>query len=158
MAEKATHLTKDGLKKLELELDELKGKRRMEIARQIEEARSHGDLSENSDYDEAKRDQADNENRIAKLENILRNYVLIDESQINTEEVGLGVKVVLLDIDSGDEEEYFLVGSTEANPMEGRISNESPVGDAIMGHKKEDIVEVNTPDGYITYKIIDIHR
>lgn len=157
MAEKLTYLTKDGLKQSESELEELK-RRRMDFAKKIEEARGHGDLSENADYDSAKNEQADNENRIVKLELILKNVVLINESDVNTEVVSLGLKVVLYDMEFKEEKEYYLVGSTEANPMKNKISNESPVGAAIMGHKKGDVVEVSTPDGYVEYRIVDIHK
>ena len=136
MAEKTTHLTKEGLAKIEKELTERKSQRRMDIAEKIKVAIAFGDISENSEYDEAKKEQAENEARISELEEKLQNVVLIDETAIDTTKVGLGAKIVLMDVDDGTKEEYQLVGSSEANPMEGKISNESPVGAAIMGNRR----------------------
>ena len=156
MSEKETHLTKEGLEKIQNELEYLNGERTLEIARKLEEARSHGDLSEKSEYDEAKREQAENALKIEKLKAILRNVVIIDESELKTDSVSLGVVVVLHDIEFDEDVEYYLVGSTEANPMENKMSNEAPGGAAIIGHKKGDVVDVQTPAGICQYKILEI--
>lgn len=156
MSEKETHLTKAGLEKLQKELEYLNGEKSIEIARRLEEARSHGDLSENSEYDEAKRDQAENAMKIELLKQKLKNVVIIDEKDLKTDVVSLGVIVVLHDVEFDEDVEYHLVGSTEANPMMNRISNESPVGAAIIGHKVGDVVEVNTPAGPCPYEIKEI--
>lgn len=156
MAEKVTHLTKEGLAYYQNQLEYLKGKKSMEIARRIEIARGFGDLSENSEYDDAKQEQMENEREKARIEAILKNYVLIDENDLNTDVVRLGQLVVLYDCEFEEQVEYYLVGSTEANPLEHRISNESPVGRAILGKKKGDIVAVETLDGVIQYRIDDI--
>ena len=158
MPEKTTHLTKEGLIKIEKELEERKSKIRMEIAEKIKISIAFGDISENSEYDEAKKEQAENEARISELEDKLKNVVLIDEASIDTKKVGLGAKVVLKDMQDNTEEEYHLVGSSEANPMEGKISNESPVGAAIMGKKKGDVVNVTTPMGMLQYSIMSISK
>ena len=158
MAEKTTHLTKEGLVKIEKELEDCKVQKRMEIAEKIKIAIAFGDISENSEYDEAKKEQAENEARIADLEEKLKNVVLIDEESIDTTKVGLGTKIVIKDLKDKIEEEYHLVGSSEANPMEGKISNESPVGAAIMGKKKGDTVLVATPAGDLKYKIVNITK
>ncbi len=156
MAEKVTHLTKEGLLYYQNQLEYLKGKKSMEIAKRIEIARGFGDLSENSEYDDAKQEQMENEREKARIEAILKNYVLIDENDLNTDEVRLGQLVVLYDCELEEEVEYYLVGSTEANPLERRISNESPVGRAILGKKKGDVVDVETLDGVIQYRVEDI--
>lgn len=158
MAEKATHLTKEGLAKLEAELEDRKSRVRMEVAEKIKIAISYGDLSENSEYDEAKKEQAENEEQIAALEEKLKNVVLIDEDTIDLNKVSLGVKIILQDLSDNTEDTYYLVGSSEANPMEGKISNESPVGNAIMGRAKGDVVDVMTPGGLLQYKIVDISK
>ncbi len=158
MSEKATHLTKEGLAKIEAELEERKSQKRMEIAEKIKVAIAFGDISENSEYDEAKKEQAENEARIADLEEKLLNVVIIDEGSIDLNKVGLGAKIILRDMEDDTEEEYYLVGSSEANPMEGKISNESPVGAAIIGRAKGDIVKVSTPSGTLEYKIVDIAK
>ena len=136
MAEKATHLTRNGLLKIERELEELKGTRRMEIAERIAQAIAFGDISENSEFDEAKKEQAENEARIQELERKLKNVIIIDDTEVDTSKVGLGAKVILKDLDSGEEDTYYLVGSSEANPLELKISDESPVGSAILGKSK----------------------
>ncbi len=156
MSEKETHLTKAGLEKLQKELEYLNGEKSIEIARRLEEARSHGDLSENSEYDEAKRDQAENAMKIELLKQKLKNVVIINEKDLKTDVVSLGVVVVLHDIEFDEDVEYHLVGSTEANPMMNRISNESPVGAAIIGHKVGDVVNVQTPAGACPYEIKEI--
>ena len=158
MSEKATHLTKEGLAKIEAELEERKSQKRKEIAEKIKVAIAFGDISENSEYDEAKKEQAENEARIADLEEKLLNVVIIDEGSIDLNKVGLGAKIILRDMEDDTEEEYYLVGSSEANPMEGKISNESPVGAAIIGRAKGDIVKVSTPSGTLEYKIVDIAK
>lgn len=157
MVEKVTHLTKEGLRYYQNLLAEIKGKRALEIAKRIEDARSFGDLSENSEYDEAKAAQAMNEAERIRIESILKNYVLIDDTNLTTDEVRLGLVITLYDYEFEEEVDYYLVGSSEANPLEGKISNESTVGQAILGKKVGDEVEVKTPGGEIVkYKIVDI--
>ncbi|WP_313757830.1 transcription elongation factor GreA [Tissierella sp.] len=158
MPERDVFLTEDGLKKLEDELDELKTVRRKEIAEKIKQALSFGDISENSEYDQAKNDQAQLEERIAKLETMLRNAKIIDEDDITTDVVGIGSKVLVKDLEYDEEMEFIIVGSAEADPYNGKISNESPVGSALLGHKSEDVVEVVVPDGKIEYQILTITR
>lgn len=158
MAEKDVFLTQEGLKKLEEELDRLKTVRRREVAERIKQALAFGDISENSEYDEAKNEQAQLEERIAKLEAMLRNAKLIDDDEISTDIVTMGSKVVVKDLEFDEEMEYTIVGSAEADPFNGKISNESPVGSALLGKKKGDIVEVQVPDGIIKYKIISITK
>lgn len=151
-------LTDDGLKKLEAELDELKTVRRKEIADKIKVALSFGDLSENSEYDEAKNEQGKMENRIAELEAMLKNAKVIDEDDLSTDTVSIGCKVRLLDMEYNDELEYQLVGSAEADPKVGRISDESPIGSALLGHKSGDTVTVEAPAGEVLFKILSIDR
>ena len=154
--EKKIVLTYDGLKKLEDELQELKVVRRKEVAAKIKEARGQGDLSENAEYDAAKEEQAEIESRIVVIEKMLRNAEVIDEDEINTGVINVGNKVKLYDEEFEEEVEYILVGSAEADPFNGRISNESPIGMAIKGHAVGDIVEVDAPDGIIKYKVLEI--
>lgn len=157
MAEvKPTHLTKEGLKHYQEKLEYLKGEKTLEIIKRIEIARGFGDLSENSEYDDAKREQQENEAEKHRIEEILKNYILIDEKDLDTDIVRLGQCVTLYDYDFEEEVEYYLVGSTEADPMSGKISNESPVGAAILGKKVNDEVIVETLDGPIKYKIVSI--
>lgn len=151
-------LTYEGLKKLEEELEFLKGVKRREIAERIKQALSFGDISENSEYDEAKNEQAHMEGRIAQIETMLKHAKLIDEDEVNTELVSLGSKVKLLDIEFDEEVEYSIVGSAEADPSKSKISNESPVGAALMGKDRGSIVEVAVPDGVIKFKILEIHK
>ncbi|MFY9214617.1 MAG: transcription elongation factor GreA [Tissierellaceae bacterium] len=158
MAEKQVFLTAEGLVKIEEELNELKSVKRKEIAERIKVALNFGDISENSEYDQAKNEQAQLEERIAKLENMLRNAKIIDEDQITTDKVSVGSKVVVKDLEFDEEMEYVIVGSAEADPYEGRISNESPLGSALLGYKIGEIVEVNVPDGVIKYEIVNIAR
>lgn len=158
MTEKDVFLTVEGLKKLEDELDELKTVRRKEVAERIKQALAFGDISENSEYDEAKNEQAQLEERIVKLENMLRNAKIIDDEDISTDRVSIGSKVCVKDLEYDEEIEYTIVGSAEADPYEGKISNESPVGNALLGKKKGDIVEVQVPDGKIKYEILSIAR
>lgn len=154
--QKPTHLTKEGLKHYQEKLEYLKGEKTMEIIKRIEVARGFGDLSENSEYDDAKREQQENEAEKYRIEEILKNYILIDEGDIDTDSVRLGQCITLYDFDFEEEVEYYLVGSTEADPLTGKISNESPVGQAIIGKKKDDIVEVETLEGIVKYKIVNI--
>ena len=157
MAEvKPTHLTKEGLKHYQEKLDYLKGEKTTEIIKRIEIARGFGDLSENSEYDDAKREQQENEAEKHRIEEILKNYILIDENDLDTDVVRLGQCVTLYDYDFEEEVEYYLVGSTEADPMAGKISNESPVGAAILGKKVNDEVVVETLDGPVKYKVVSI--
>ncbi len=158
MAEKHVFLTAEGLVKIEDELDSLKSVKRKEVAARIKVALSFGDISENSEYDQAKNEQAQLEERIAKLENMLRNAKIIDEDEITTDKVSIGSRVVVKDLEFDEEMEYVLVGSAEADPYEGRISNESPLGSALIGHEIGEIVEVNVPDGVIKYEILKIAR
>lgn len=158
MEEKEVILTQEGYNKLEQELDILRTERRTEIAERIKVALSFGDLSENSEYDEAKNAQASNELKIAELENKLRHARIIDESEIDTKTVQIGNKVKLLDLDFNEEIEYTIVGSSEVDLENGKISNESPVGAALIGTKKNQEVEVKAPGAIIKYRILSITR
>lgn len=151
-------LTPEGLKKLEDELEQLKTEKRKEIADKIKVALSFGDLSENSEYDEAKNEQAMIESRIAEIEAMLKNVKVIGDEDLNTDTVNVGSKVTVLDIEFNEEVVYSIVGSTESDPDENRISDESPVGKAIVGHSVGDTVEVETPGGIIKLKILDIAK
>lgn len=148
-------LSKEYLEKLQDELEYLKTKRRPEIAEKIKIARSFGDLSENADYDEAKNEQAEVESRIAKVEDMIRHAITFEENT-NTDKVGVGNTVVIHDEELGMDLEYKLVGTAESNPLEGFISNESPVGAALIGKKVGDRVETITPQGKIYYTIKEI--
>jgi len=149
-------ITDEGLKKLESELEELKLVRRKEIAEKIKVALSFGDLSENSEYDEAKNEQAIIEGRIAEIESQLKNAHVLDENDINTEIVHIGSRIRIMDMSRKEEATYQVVGSTEADPPGGRISDESPVGKALLTHAAGDVVEVETPTGNVNYKILEI--
>ena len=151
-----TKLTDEGLKKLEQELYNLKNISRKDVAEKIKQARAFGDLSENSEYDEAKNEQAKIEARIAELEGILANVVIIDESAVDSNRIMLGSKVRVMDVKETEEVEYRLVGSAESNPRKGLISDESPLGAALIGHKAGDKVVVNTPAGEMPYKVLAI--
>ncbi|NLB80606.1 MAG: transcription elongation factor GreA [Clostridiaceae bacterium] len=151
-------LTYEGLEKLEKELEHLKTVGRKEIAEKIKQALSFGDLSENSEYDEAKNEQAQMETRIVKIEKMLKNAKVIDEEDVSTDVVSLGSKVTILDIQMQEEIEYIIVGSAEANPMELKISDESPVGSALIGKKVGDVVEATVPAGTLEFKIIKISK
>lgn len=154
-------LTKEGYENIEKELEELKSVRRKEVSDKLKEARSFGDLSENAEYDEAKNEQAQLEERIAKLENMLRKAEIISEADMKANKVNLGsiVKVTIKYPDGEtEEEEYTIVGSTESNPLDGKISNESPVGKAIIGAKKGQKVDVQVPDGIAKIKINSIEH
>lgn len=155
---KPVMLTAEGLRQLEEELDLLKGEKRKEIAEKIKVARSYGDLSENSEYDDAKNEQAMLEARIVTIEATLKNAVIIDEEGISNEHVHVGSKVKLKNLRTDSEVEYKIVGSNEANPSKGRISDESPVGMALLGHAVGDVVEVEVPAGVIGFKILDIYK
>jgi len=151
-------LSIEGLAKLEEELDYLKSKRRAEVAQRIKQALAFGDISENSEYDEAKNEQAFVEGRIAQIENILKTAKVIDEEDIQTDTVSVGCKVTLKDIELGDVVEYTIVGSAEADPMNLKISNESPVGKALMGKSVGNTVDIIVPDGVIKYEILNIKK
>lgn len=156
MAEKQTILTSEGLKKIEQKLDHLKSVRRREVAERIKQAIDFGDISENSEYEDAKNEQAFIEGEILTLEKMLRNAKVIDEGEISADIVTLGSNVVLKDLEFGDQLEYTIVGSAEADPNEFKISNESPVGAAILGQKVGSVVEVNVPAGILKYEILAI--
>ena len=157
MATKETQITAEGLKKLEEELAQRKGPIREEILERIKEARAQGDLSENSEYDQAKEDQGKNESRIVELEQMIKTAVIIDTSASSKEgKVSLGCTVVLKDMETEEEESYTLVGTTEADPFENKISNESPVGKAVIGKKIGDVVIAVTPAGELSYKILEV--
>jgi len=158
MSNKEVVLTYEGLKKLEEELEYLKGVKRREIAERIKQAMAFGDLSENSEYDEAKNAQAQLEAQIVKLENKLKNAKVIDEDEVSTDVVSVGSKVKLLDKEFDEEVEYYIVGSAEADPSQQKISNESPLGSALIGKKVGDVVSVSAPDGIIEYKILSIAK
>lgn len=158
MANNEIILTKSGLKEKQEKLEYLKVVKRGEISEQIKEARAFGDLSENAEYDEAKNEQARVEAEIANLEKILRNATVVDDAEIDLSRVGIGTIVKILDVEFNEEEEYHIVGSIEADADRGQISNESPVGAALMGKKVGDVVDVESPGGVFQVKIIDIHR
>lgn len=155
---KETIVTKEGLKKLELELEELKTVRRKEVAEKIKVARGFGDLSENSEYDEAKNEQAIVEGRIAELENQLKHVRVLDENEIGTENVHIGSTVTVHFKGKKTDVTYNIVGSTEADPLGGRISDESPIGKALLGHVEGDVVEAETPGGVVTLTIRKIAK
>lgn len=158
MPEKETILTVEGLKKLEEKLEELKSVRRLEVAERIKQAISFGDISENSEYEDAKNEQAFIEGEIMTLDKMIRTAKVIGQDDIKTDVVTIGSTVKLKDIAMKTTLEYTVVGTAEADPLEDKISNESPVGVAIIGHKSGETVEVQVPDGVIKYKIISINR
>ena len=158
MAEKTIMLTVEGLRKLEEKLDYLKAVRRRAVAERIKQAIEFGDISENSEYEDAKNEQAFIEGEVLTLEKNLRNAKLIDEGEISTEVVTLGSVVLLKDLEFDDEIEYSIVGSAEADPSDLKISNESPVGLAILGQKVGSVVEVNVPAGILKYEVLGIKR
>ena len=151
-------MTYEGVKKLEEELEYLKTVKRKEITEKIKVALGYGDLSENSEYDEAKNDQAFTEGRIIQLENMLKNAVVVDENEIPKDKVSVGSIVKVMDYEFDEEVEYTIVGSAEADPMNFKISNESPVGSALIGKKVGDVVEVAVPDGVSKFEILEIRR
>ncbi|MBM7836669.1 transcription elongation factor GreA [Clostridium sardiniense] len=151
-------MTYEGVKKLENELEHLKTVKRKEITEKIKVALGYGDLSENSEYDEAKNEQAFTEGRILQLENMLKNAEVVDESEIPSDVVAVGAKVKVKDYDFDEEVVYTIVGSAEADPMEFKISNESPVGAGLIGKKVGDVVEISVPDGVSKYEVLEISR
>ena len=158
MEEKKNLLTYEGLKEREEELEYLKVTRRQEVAQKIKEARGQGDLSENAEYDAAKDEQRDIEARIEQLENILKNAEIIDEDDVSTDQVNIGCNVTILDVELNEKETYKIVGSSEANSFEHKLSNESPIGKALLGAKKGQVVEVEAPGGVFKYKVVKIER
>lgn len=159
MPDKKRVLTYRGLKAMEEELQHLKVVKRKEIAEQIKEARAQGDLSENAEYDAAKDEQGEIEARIAELEKILKNAEVIDEDEVDLSVINIGCKVLLYDMEFEEEVDYMIVGSTEADPLHGKLSDESPVGSKLIGHKQGDIVEAATPNGSVVkFKVLEIHR
>ncbi len=158
MEGKKNILTYEGLKKLEEELYQLKVVRRAEVAQKIKEAREQGDLSENAEYDTAKDEQRDIEARIEDIEKILKNVEVVDEDEVDLETINIGCKVKIRDMELKQDREYKIVGSTEANILKGKISNESPVGKALLGAKKGQTVKVETQMGVQKYKVLEIIR
>lgn len=156
MTEKEVFLTRDGLAKLENELEILKTVKRREVAERIKQAIEFGDISENSEYEDAKNEQAFIEGRILTLEKMLRNVRIIEHEENDNNVVHIGARITLKDMDYGDEVEYTIVGSAEADPTNNKISFESPVGKAIMGKKEGDIVEVSVPAGKVKFKILAV--
>ena len=154
--EKDIFFTPEGLEKIENEIEYLKTVRRKEVSERIKVALGYGDLSENSEYDEAKNEQAQVEERIAKLEMMVRNAKIIDEKDLNTDVVNIGSNVKVRELETMEEDQYTIVGSAEADPLEGKISNESPVGSRLIGNRVGDVVEVEVPDGIIKYEICGI--
>ena len=158
MEEKKTLLTYAGLKKLEEELHELKVNKRQEVAQKIKEAREQGDLSENAEYDAAKDEQRDIEARIEEIEKILKNVEVVVEDEVDVDKINVGCKVKVHDFEYDEDMEFRIVGSTEANSLQGKISNESPVGKALIGAGVGDIVEVEMPIGIMKYEVLEIER
>lgn len=158
MEEKKNLLTYEGLRKLEDELQDLKVVRRKEVAQKIKEAREQGDLSENAEYDAAKDEQRDIEARIEEIEKILKNAEVVVEDEVDLDKISVGCRVKVLDITYDDEMEFKLVGSTEANSLKGKISNESPVGRALIGAKVGDVISVETQAGINEFKVLEIQR
>ena len=156
--EKRTIVTEEGLRKLQEQYDFRVNTRRKQIIEAIEIARGFGDLSENAEYTEARNDQAKNEAEITRLKAIIDNAVVVSESEINTDNVSVGTTVKYVNVATGKEAEYGIVGADEADPLKGLISNESPIGMALLGHKVGDTVEVEIPKGFLTLRIVDIHR
>ncbi len=155
---KQVFLTNEGLKKLEEELNELKTVKRKEIAEKIKVALSFGDLSENSEYDEAKNDQAILESRIMSIEAMLKNVSIINESDLDTGSIFVGSKIKIRDVEFDEVNDYRIVGSNEADPDSGLISDESPIGAALLGHKVGDMVQVEAPAGVIEFEVLGISR
>lgn len=151
-------ISHEGLKKLESELEHLKTVKRKEVAQSIQKARSFGDLSENSEYDEAKNEQAEIEGKIAHLEETLRYAIVLDDKELGTDKVGVGNKVMVHNIDTAEEIEYKIVSTTEADPFSFAISDESPLGKALIGQKKGNSVSVETPNGIEKYTIVSISK
>lgn len=158
MAEKKNILTYAGLKQYEDELQTLKVVKRKEVAQKIKEAREQGDLSENAEYDAAKDEQRDIELRIEELEKLLKNAEVIVEEEVDLDKISIGCKVKVFDVEFDEEMEFRIVGSTEANSLQNKISNESPVGQALMGRSVGETVEVETQAGIVQYKVLEIQR
>ena len=158
MSDKKNLLTLEGLRKLEDELENLKVVQRKEIAQKIKEAREQGDLSENAEYDAAKDEQRDIEARIEEIEKTLKNAEVVVEDEIDYDKVNVGCQVTVLDLEYDEEEIFKIVGSSESDSLHGKISNESPVGHALIGSSVNDVVQVETPSGIIEYKILEIRR
>ena len=158
MAEKKNILTYEGLKALEEELQDLKLNRRKQVAIKIKEAREQGDLSENAEYDAAKDEQRDIELRIEEIDKILKNAIVVDEEDVDPDAISIGCTVTLKDIEFDEEMVYKIVGSTEADCLNGKISNESPVGKALIGKGLNDVVEVETQAGILKYQVLEIQR
>ncbi len=151
-------VSKEGLRKLQQELEYLKTVKRKEVAQAIQKARAYGDLSENSEYDEAKNEQAEIEGKIARLEETLENAIVLDDSDLTTDKVNVGNKVVVHNIDTDEECEYKIVSTTEADPMQFKISDDSPLGKALIGQSKGDSINVETPMGIVKYTITEISK
>ena len=151
-------LTKEGYDKIVAEHDELVSVKRAEVAARIKEAISYGDISENAEYDSAKNEQAELEERIHQLEEMLRKAKIVQEEDVKGDKVNIGLKVTVKDIDTGDKEVFSIVGATGSDPFSGKISTESPVGKALIGKKKGDTVAIEIPDGVINYKIMKIEK
>ena len=151
-------LTQEGYDKIVAELEDLVAVRRKEISERLKEAISYGDLSENAEYDAAKNEQAELEERILKLENMIRKATIINEEEMSSDRVRVGLTVKVLDVEENEEMEFTIVGSTEADPFEGKISNESEVGKNLLGKQKGDTVQIVVPDGLLTYKVLDITK
>ena len=158
MADKKNILTYEGLKRYEDELQNLKVVKRKGVAQKIKEAREQGDLSENAEYDAAKDEQRDIELRIEELEKLLKNAEVVVEDEIDLDKINIGCKVKVYDVDEDEEMEFKIVGSTEANSLQNKISNESPVGQAKKNKKAGDVVDVETQAGVIQYKVLEIQR
>ncbi|MDF2589130.1 MAG: transcription elongation factor GreA [Anaerocolumna sp.] len=158
MADKKNILTYEGLRLLEEELQDLKVNKRKDVAQKIKEAREQGDLSENAEYDAAKDEQREIEARIEEIDKILKNAEVVVEDEVDVDVINIGCKVRILDLEYNDEMEYKIVGSTEANSLKGKISNESPVGKALIGARVGDVVNVETHSGVLEYKILEIQK
>lgn len=158
MPDKKIILTYNGLKDLEEELQNLKVVRRKDVAEKIKEARAQGDLSENAEYDAAKEEQGEIETRIVEIEKILKRAEVVDEEEVSLDTISVGCKVRIYDVEFEEEVDYAIVGSMEADPLNYKISNESPVGEALIGSKVGDEIEAETPNGMIKLKVLDIHR
>ena len=156
--EKPVILTSEGLQKYETRLELLKNEKRLEVAEKIKEARAFGDLSENAEYDAAKKEQAELEEEIAKIENILKNTQLLEDDEISTDIINIGSKVKIHDFEFKEDVDYQIVGSSEADPFSYKISNESPIGAGLIGHKKGETISIETPGGTQKFKILEIHK